>query len=229
MAFLLLIPVGELLVDAAIIAGGALLRAAAANAVPAAIGIGTAAVIVKATESSTPATNTTTVVGNGKLNCGDNGDYGDMLKKSGDNAFDRDHVPSKAALKEAARDIIKNNPKLELQVTEAIADTLFGTKSKPGLIAEKGQAIAIPKKDHQMHSDSYGKRNSPEKINTDKGDLQKAAKSDTKSIEEAEGKEMDPECLEKYKKAAKKIGDKTHAEYIKELTDLIKETIKNAK
>lgn len=38
---------------------------------------------------------------------------------------------------------------------------------------------------------------------------------------------MDPECLEKYKKAADKIRKKTHAEYLDDLKKLIKDAIKN--
>ena len=99
----------------------------------------------------------------------------------------------------------------------------------PGQIAKQGQTIAIPKKDHQKNSDTYGRRNSPEKIDEDAKNLQDAAEKDTKTIEDAEGKEMDDECLDRYKKAAEEIKKKTHAEYVKELTELIKNTMKNVK
>ncbi|WP_205948643.1 hypothetical protein, partial [Ralstonia pseudosolanacearum] len=91
------------------------------------------------------------------------------------------------------------------------------------------RAIAIPKKDHQQHSETYGRRNSPEKINGDAKDLQKAAERDTKTIEDAEGKEMDDECAEKYKKEADDIRKKTHAEYMQDLKKLIKNVMQNVK
>lgn len=193
---------------------------------------GTAKVLQQAMEnsSSTSSTqsDTTTIVGKGKMNCGEDGKYGDLLKKTGDGKLDRDHVPSKAALKQTARQILEDTGLIE-KITQTQLDALFGKGSSPGEIAKQGQAIAIPKKDHQEHSDTYGRRNTPEKIKDDSKDLQKAAGKDTKTIEEAEGKQMDDECAETYKKAADKIKKKTHAEYVKELTQLIKETMRNVR
>ena len=153
----------------------------------------TAAVLQHASESSstpTTQTDTTTIVGKSKMNCGEGGNYGDMLKKTGDGKLDRDHVPSKAALQEAAKNLIDE---YGIDLTKTQLSALFGDN---GLISKQGRAIAIPKKDHQKHSETYGRRNSPEKIKEDAADLQKAAKRDTKTIEEAEGKEMDDECAE---------------------------------
>ncbi len=201
-----------------------------ANAVPIAAGAATAGGAVVLNEAlkdkAAPATGTTTIVGTKKLNCGDNGNYDDMLKKDGDNKLDRDHVPSKAALKEAARKLIEN---AEIILTAAQDAALFGKGSNPGAIAGKGKTIAIPKKDHQQNSRTYAGRNNPDKVKGDSKDLQQAAKDDTKTIEDAEGKEMDDECLGKYKKAADEIRKKTHKEYVKELTDLINDVIKNVK
>jgi hypothetical protein len=196
----------------------------AANAVPIAAGAATAGGAIVLNEAlkdkAAPATGTTTIVGTKKMNCGDDGNYGDMLKKDGDGKLDRDHVPSKKALQRAAEEIIKN---LRLDLTKVQFDKLFGDK---GLISKQGQTIATPKRDHQQHSRTYGKRNNPNKVEGDSKNLQKAAEDDTKDIEEAEGKEMDDECFDKYKKAAEKIRKKTHAEYVKDLTDLIKDAMK---
>ncbi|SFC29990.1 hypothetical protein [Collimonas sp. OK412] len=214
----ILIPVGEVVIEGGITIWHILFGATVVT--------GGAVVLHEATQEKVPATTeTTTIVGTGKLDCGDNGSYEDLLKKSGDNKFDRDHVPSKAALKEAAQKIIDETPGLAEKLTDAGRKALFGSGSDPGLIAKQGQAIAIPKKDHQQHSDTYGRRNNPEKIDTDSDELQEAAKKDTKTIEDAEGKEMDDECLKKYQKAAEQIRKKTHAEYIKDLTKLIKDVI----
>ncbi|APC67961.1 hypothetical protein ACQCP0_05710 [Ralstonia pseudosolanacearum] len=188
---------------------------------------GTAKVLQQAMENaqSTPTTqtDTTTIVGKGRMDCGDGGKYGDMLKKTGNGKLDRDHVPSKAALQQAARDLLKEAG-IKLKAGQEAA--LFGDN---GLIAKEGRAIAIPKKDHQQHSETYGRRNSPEKINGDAKDLQKAAERDTKTIEDAEGKEMDDECAEKYKKEADDIRKKTHAEYMQDLKKLIKNVMQNVK
>lgn len=191
----------------------------------------TAAVLRNASESSsTPTTpsDTTTIVSKGKLNCGEDGKYGDLLKKTGDGKFDRDHVPSKAALKQTARKILEDTGLIE-KITQTQLDALFGKGSNPGEIAKQSEAIAIPKRDHQEHSDTYGKRNTPRKVQEDSENLQKAAEKDTKIIEEAEGKQMDDECAEKYKKAADKIKKKTHAEYVKDLAKIIKDTMRNVK
>lgn len=179
----------------------------------------------KPEEEATPATktDTTTIVGKGTMNCGDNGKYGDMLNKTGDGKLDRDHVPSKAALQEAARQLIED---LKIGLTKAQEAALFGDK---GLISKQGQTIAIPKKDHQQHSETYGRRNNPDKIDKDAGDLQKAAERDTKTIEDAEGKEMDEECAKKYKKAAEEIRKKTHEEYMQDIKNLINDVMKNVK
>lgn len=179
----------------------------------------------KSKEESAPAakTDTTTIVGKDTMNCGDNGKYGDMLNKTGDGKFDRDHVPSKAALQEAARQLIR---KLKIALSDDQMAALFGDK---GLISKQGETIAIPKKDHQQHSDTYGRRNSPEKIDNDAKDLGKAADKDLKTIEDAEGKEMDDECAKKYKKAADEIRKKTHVDYLKDIMNLIKDVQKNIK
>lgn len=217
------IEIGVVLIEA----GAALLRVLAANAVPIAGGTATAIAAHQMTkDEAPPAANTTTVVGKGEMNCGDDGKYEDMLKKSGDGKLDRDHVPSKAALKKAVQNILDKTPSLAEKMTPERMAALFGKGSNPGAIAGKGETIAIPKKVHQEHSDTYAGRNKPEKIQKDSENLQEAAEKDTKKIEDAEGKEMDDECLKKYKKAAEKIRKKTHAEYVKELTDLIKDVIK---
>ena len=223
--FLLAIPAAEVVgwglvaLRTAILANRARILIQGAQAAGA---VATAAAAHQATkDNAAPATGTTTVVGNKTLNCGEDGSYGEMQKKTGNNKFDRDHVPSKGALQKAARDLID---KARITLTKAQEAALFGDN---GAISKAGQTIIIPKKDHAAHSDTYGGRNKPEKIKTDADDLQKAAEKDTKAIEDGDSKEMDAECLEKYKKAAEKIKKKTHAEYLNDLKKLIKDAIKN--
>ncbi|NHZ65885.1 hypothetical protein [Massilia genomosp. 1] len=163
---------------------------------------------------------TTVVVGTEVLKCGEAGTYGELLEKSADKKFDRDHVPSKAALQRAAEKLLVKHG---IELSKGQIKALFGPK---GAISLAGRTIAIFRKDHQKHSDTYGGRNNTKKIDTDSDELQKAAKKDTQRIEDADGKEMDADCAEKYAKAAKEIRKKTHAEYEDELLALI-EHIKN--
>jgi len=190
----------------------------------------TAAATLHSDSTPKPATgtNTTTVKGKPKMNCGEDGNYGDLLNKTGANKFDRDHIPSKAALQQAAMDILDTNPELGDQVltNPNRMKALFGDKAA---ISKAGQAVAIPKQDHRDHSPTYGKRNSQKQIQKDAENLQEAAKRDTKAMRDADSKEMDPDCFKKYKEAADKIDKKTHAEYEKELTDIINDVIKNIK
>lgn len=206
---------GEEAIAALIVWGGRLL----------ALGVGAAIANEATKEKETPATDadTTTIVGKGTMRCGDSGKYDDMLKQTGDGKLDRDHVPSKAALQKAAEKLLEA---AEISLSPAQKKALFGDN---GLISKQGQTIAIPKKDHQQHSETYGRRNNPEKIDKDSGDLQKAAERDTKTIEDAEGKEMDDECAKKYKKAADEIRKKTHDEYMQDIKNLIKDVMKNVK
>jgi hypothetical protein len=152
-AFLLVIPAAELIgiglaaLRAAMIANRVRIAVQAAQATSA---VAAAAVAHQATkDQAAPATGTTTVVGNKTLNCGEDGSYGEMQKKTGNNKFDRDHVPSKAALQEAARNLID---KAQLVLTKAQEAALFGDN---GAISKAGQTIIIPKKDHAAHSDTY--------------------------------------------------------------------------
>ncbi|MDM5181989.1 hypothetical protein PO883_32975 [Massilia sp. DJPM01] len=162
---------------------------------------------------------TTVVVGTEILKCGEAGTYGELLEKSADKKFDRDHVPSKAALQKAARKLLRER---KISLSEDQAKALFGPK---GAISLAGRTIAIFRKDHQKHSDTYGGRNNETKIQNDSEELQKAAKKDTERIENAEGKEMDADCAAKYAKAAEEIRKKTHAEYESELNSLIDDII----
>jgi len=224
MAFLA-IPLIEIAGEALIAAGEAIVANAGRAAVVTTVAYG-AAKLSNSSSSTSTAADTTTVKGKGKMNCGEDGNYGDLQKKTGDNKFDRDHIPSKAALQQAARNILDDTPELAKQLSKAGREALFGDN---GMISKSGLAIAIPKADHKNFSPTYGSKNSETQIESDAEDLQGAAKRDAKAMEDAEGKEMDPECLEKYKKAADKITKRTNAEYDKALTDVIKQAIEKFK
>jgi len=126
------------------------------------------------------------------LECGESGSYGDLKKKTGNNQFDRDHVPSKAALKELGKKIA------------AKAGKPF-TKAMASAVDKLADAIAIPKPLHQQHSETYGQ--TPAEAQADGASTQKlndATKRDLKAIEDNMGDD-DPKCKELYAKWAEEI------------------------
>jgi hypothetical protein len=134
-----------------------------------------------------------------KMECGESGKYGDLKKKTGGGLFDRDHVPSKAALKEFAR--------RELNAGKELCD------NQKKAINNVGNAIAIPKEVHSEHSPSYGGRNTPQHIEDDSKNLQQAAKNDTEKVSQG----MKDPCKKKYDEWAKKTTSMTNDDYAKML------------
>ena len=137
-----------------------------------------------------------------KMKCGELNQYGEQQKVSGNNKFDRDHIPSKAALK-------------------AKAQQLQGKELKPcqAQAIDKGAlSIVIPKPAHQQFSPTYGQ--SAEEAKNDAKDLQGAAKQDTDAMEKKYMK--DKACAEAYKKAANKIKKITNRQYTKWLKKMLK-------
>lgn len=129
-----------------------------------------------------------------KLKCGDLDQYGVQKQKTGNGKYDRDHVPSKAALKEKARELAEKRgdlvSKAQLDAIENLADS-----------------IAIPKGAHQKDSRTFGKRNNKAKIKKDAADLRQAANNDLDALIDKIEKH-DKRCAKAYKKAAKKLRDK---------------------
>ncbi|WP_418648819.1 hypothetical protein ACNQFN_11140 [Thauera butanivorans] len=141
----------------------------------------------------------------GKLKCGQHGSYGDLKKQSGDGKFDRDHIPSKAALLERAKQL-NDGEKLTPAQTKAITDW--------------GDAISIPREAHQKYSPTFGGRNNPA---ADAKDLAAAAKRDVEKMLDHIGEyDADGGCKKAYKQASKKITNMTNADYARELEKLLK-------
>ncbi|GAB2909704.1 hypothetical protein GCM10027093_54770 [Paraburkholderia jirisanensis] len=163
--------------------------------------------------------------GKDELKCGDSGKYGDLLKQSGGNKFDRDHVPSKAALNKIGRQILADEG---LDLTKEELLRLFGDKNTLGLIANEGKAIAIDKADHQQESRTYGRRNNPEQIAEDAKDAQAAARKDTKKLLD-DASRWGERCKEKYEKWAAEIVERTHADYVRDIGKLIEKVISERK
>ncbi|MCE3602766.1 hypothetical protein LXA47_04025 [Massilia sp. P8910] len=156
----------------------------------------------------------TTILAKAELNCGESGSYGALLKKNGKNKYDRDHIPSKAALQQAARDQLE---KREIELTDKQAAVLFGPY---GMISKAGATVVTLKNDHRLLSETYGSRNNPAQITKDAKELQLAAIRDAKAIQNG-ANEMDAKCQKKYKSSTKKITSKTHAQYIAEINAMI--------
>jgi uncharacterized Zn-binding protein involved in type VI secretion len=129
-----------------------------------------------------------------KLKCGDCDSYKELKKKKAKPKFERDHIPSKAALRDAAKN-------------RHLPDTL--SKKQLKCVAKKVEAggitVAIPKMSHRKFSPTCGSRNT-------KAQLAKDAKS-PKSMREAVDRDLaamkkhlkGTDCEKAYNDAAKKI------------------------
>lgn len=129
------------------------------------------------------------------LECGESGTYGDLKKKTGKNQFDRDHVPSKAALKELGKKLAEKADKAFTGAMATAVDSLAA-------------AIAIPKPLHQLHSETYGQ--TAEKAQADGASTKKlneATKRDLKAIENNMKSHMDAKCRALYAEWAQEIRD----------------------
>jgi hypothetical protein len=141
----------------------------------------------------------------GKMKCGEGGPYGDLKKKTGEGKFDRDHIPSKAALLEKAKELNKGVDLNPDQIKK---------------ITNWGNSIAIPRKAHQDISPTYGGRNTPA---ADAKDLAGSAKRDVDTmLEKIDEYDADGGCKKAYKKASKKILDMTNDDYERELKKFLK-------
>lgn len=138
-----------------------------------------------------------------EMKCGESGSYGDLKKKTGKGKFDRDHVPSKAALKEFARKKLRGGRALCKKQAKAIDNI--------------GNAIAIPKGVHSDYSPTYGSKNTPQQIKSDADGLQKAARRDTRNVK----KGLKDPCKKKYAAWQKKINAMTNNDYAKMLKKAI--------
>lgn len=124
-----------------------------------------------------------------KLLCGDRGSFRDLKRKSGDNQFDRDHVPAKATL-------IARAEKLAAERGVRL------TKEMKRDIRNLADAVAVPKSSHQQISPSWGQ--SSAQAAADAADLKATVQRDLTAML-AELRQTDLRCHEKYKQFAKKL------------------------
>jgi hypothetical protein len=146
-----------------------------------------------------------------KPKCGQGGPYKD--RHDHDNAgMNWDHVPSKAALLEAAKRI-KGSPLSSKEVTAII---------------ENAPTIAVPEQLHRDHSETYGGRQNQtvdgeKRIQRDSQNLSKAAKENTDKLL-GEIDKYDKGCKGAYKSAAEKIVKMTDDDWKKWLKKTMRDT-----
>jgi hypothetical protein len=134
-----------------------------------------------------------------ELDCGEFGTYGDQKKRTGKGKYDRDHVPSKASLKERARQFFNGGAELTTAQAKAVENLAM--------------SVVIPKAAHQQASETYGGRNSADRIQTDAEGPSTAAKRDTKKMREEIAKHADSDCVKAYNEAADKIDAMKDSDY----------------
>ena len=142
-----------------------------------------------------------------KMKCGEYGKYGKLKQKTGEGKLDRDHIPSKAALKAKAEEI-KGAPlsKAEKTAIDNAADT-----------------IAIPRQAHIDVSPTHG-QTLAEAAN-DANDLAGSARRDVEAmLKKIDEYDADGGCKKAYQKSAKRVLKKSNADFDKWLVD----TMKNA-
>lgn len=140
-----------------------------------------------------------------KMKCGEGGKYGDLKKKTGGGKYDRDHIPSKAALKERAKQLIGNR---ELTDAEETA------------IEKWGEAIAIPRQAHIDVSPTYGQ--TIKEAQQDAKDLASSTQRDVEAmLKKIDEYDANGNCRSAYEEAAKKLLTKDNSWYDKGLLDLI--------
>lgn len=142
-----------------------------------------------------------------ELECGEAGSYSALNKKKAAPKYERDHVPSKAALLQAA----KNKKKMSKSEIACVKKKLTA----------RGMTVAIPKSAHRNVSPTCGSKNSQQQIGDDAKNLGKATDRDTKAMQKHLNK-TNRKCAKAYKEATKKIkehdNDKMISTAIKECT-----------
>lgn len=145
------------------------------------------------------------------LECGECGSYTKLQeKRAREPGYERDHIPSKAALREAAFQRAKPKRLSEAQKT-CIA----------GKVEARGITVAIPKSSHRNFSPTCGSRNT-------EAQLAKDAKS-PKSLAEAVDRDLkamqkhldskgspDPACAKAYRAAAKEMKEHDNEKMMKQ-------------
>jgi hypothetical protein len=140
-----------------------------------------------------------------KLEIGAVDEYGVAKKQTGDGTIHRDHQPSKAALIARAE--------------ELKGDALTPAERKR--IIDRGLSVNVPGNVHSA-GPTYGGKNTPKLISSDKSDLTTAANRDADAMVE-NARRLAPEHTQALERAADTIKKRTNVEYdeflLKQLDD----------
>lgn len=139
------------------------------------------------------------------LECGECGSYSKLQKKKAAPKYERDHIPSKAALLEAAKNRMPGMSKEEIKCV----------KRK---VTARGITVAIPKSAHRGFSPTCGAKNTKQQISSDAQDLEKARDRDIDAMQKHLDA-TDPACAKAYKEAAKKIKEHDNDKVIDDAID----------
>jgi hypothetical protein len=142
------------------------------------------------------------------LKCGEVGTYSKLNEKRAEPKFERDHVPSKAAMNHAAQ----NKPKMKgvsARRRQCVEDRL----------ESRALTIAIPHGLHRDHSRTCGTRNTKKQVRSDAKSLDKAAAKDLRKLQK---QLKGTACEEPYREAAKQVRAQDHNKLINEVIDACK-------
>lgn len=141
-----------------------------------------------------------------KMKCGEFGKYGDLKKKTGDGKLDRDHIPSKAALKARAQ---KLNGGEELNPKQERA------------IENWGNSIAIPRQAHIDHSPTHGQTLLEAAV--DSKNLAGSARRDVEAmLKKIDEYDADGGCKKAYQRASRRILRMSNADFDAALKTILK-------
>jgi len=133
------------------------------------------------------------------LDCGECGSYSELQKKAAAPLYERDHVPSKAALREGAFNRAKGaGINLDQDQRDCIAKK----------VEARGITVAIPKSSHRNFSPTCGSKNNTAQINSDAAtpkSMNDAVDRDLKAMQDHLDGPPKHECADAYREAAKKI------------------------
>lgn len=145
------------------------------------------------------------------LSCGECGSYSKLQeKRAKELGFERDHVPSKAALREAAFQRAK--PK---RLTKAQKTCIAGK------VEARGITVAIPRSSHRNFSPTCGSKNNKAQLKQDAKNpksLREAVERDLTAMQEhlRSRESPDPACGKAYAAAAKEIKEHDNESMIKQ-------------
>lgn len=144
------------------------------------------------------------------LKCGEVGTYAELNKKRAKPKFERDHVPSHAAMNKAAQ----SSPRMR-NASKAVR------KCVKAYVKDKALTVAIPKSVHRGFSRTCGSRNTATQISSDSKDLGGAAKKDLDRIQAHLDSKESP-CAKAYSEAAKQVKEQDHKKLINDAIDKCK-------